>query len=473
MDFDEKKKNISKDDTIAAIITPPGEGGIGAIRISGPETSKIIVKIFRPIDPEFKPDRFFHLYYGHIVNPHGEIIDEVTMVRMPRGQSYTGQEQAEIFCHGGQYVLKRILQEILSHQVRPAEPGEFTKRAFLSGRIDLTKAEAVADLIASKTEYSYNAARGNLLGKTTEYIDAIRKGVVELLAEVEASVDYPEEDLEIGDKNRLLDNIDAIISQAKELSESYQAGQILKEGYKIAIAGRPNAGKSSLFNLMLNKDRAIVAPTPGTTRDYLTEWIDLEGVPVSITDTAGLRAKGGQIEKAGQVSAYNIIRDSDLVIWIVDITRKSWEPETIRDVADLPAKGNVLIVINKIDKVEKYDKKAAGNAFKMDGCSGIVRISCRTEAGFKLLRKELVNRISKSMPDLTDRLVVTSARHKKKLDNFLKAFARARKKIAHNESPELIAFELRIGLNEIDEITGRVYFDEILENIFSRFCVGK
>lgn len=396
------------------------------------------------------------------------------MVRMPKGQSYTGQEQAEIFCHGGQFVLKRILREIFTHQVRPAEPGEFTKRAFLSGRIDLTKAEAVADLIASKTEYSYHAARGNLLGKMTDYIDAVRKGVVELLAEVEASVDYPEEDLEVGDKKRMLENIDEIISKAGELSESYRAGQIIREGYKIAIAGRPNAGKSSLFNLMLNKDRAIVAPTPGTTRDYLTEWIDLEGVAVSITDTAGLRAKGGQIEKAGQVSAYNIIRDSDLVLWMVDLTRKRWYSEMARDIAGLPTKNKVLVVLNKEDLLDesggiKLIKKTLDIRPRIE----IAILSCKTERGFKNFRLSLIDRISRSMPDLTDRLVVTSARHKKKLDNFLKAFGRARKKIANGESPELIAFELRVGLNEIDEITGRVYFDEILENIFSRFCVGK
>ncbi|PKK83979.1 MAG: tRNA uridine-5-carboxymethylaminomethyl(34) synthesis GTPase MnmE [candidate division Zixibacteria bacterium HGW-Zixibacteria-1] len=473
MGFDEKKKNISKDDTIAAIITPPGEGGIGAIRISGPETPKVIRKIFRPADPEITPDRFFHLYYGHIINNQSNIIDEVTMVQMPQGQSYTGQNQAEIFCHGGQYVLKQILEVIYGNQVRPAEPGEFTRRAFLAGRIDLAKAEAVADLIASKTEYSYHAAMNNLLGRMTDYIDSIRSGAIALLAEIEVSVDYPEEGLEAGDKARLLESIDTIIFHAKELSESYRAGQIIKEGFKIAIAGRPNAGKSSLFNLMLNQNRAIVAPTPGTTRDYLTEWIDMEGAAVSITDTAGLRAKGGQIEKAGQVSAKGIINDSDLVIWIVDISRKEWKSETIKDINEISKDKKTLVALNKIDKIGNFDKSAAGSIDCQNKALKVIPMSCKTDTGFKLLRKELIKRINESMPDLTDRLVVTSARHKKKLDDFLAAFGKARKNIVKEESPELIAFELRSGINQIDEITGRIYNDEILENIFSRFCIGK
>ena len=407
------------------------------------------------------------------MDKQGDIIDEVTMVGMPRGQSYTGQNQAEIFCHGGQFVLKRILDEIFKHKVRPAEPGEFTKRAFLAGKIDLARAEAVADLIASKTEYSYSAARNNLLGRMSEYILVIRKAAVELLAEIEASIDYPEEEIETAEQKRLLDSIDDIISRVRELADSYQAGQIIKEGYRIAIAGRPNAGKSSLFNLLLNQNRAIVATTPGTTRDYLTEWIDLDGIAVSITDTAGLRSRAGQVEKAGQISAMNIINDSDLVIWIADISRKRWQLELAGDIEDLPDRSKVVAALNKIDKVESYNRKAVTITPDISGLSGCIAISCKTGEGFKSLRKMLARRINNNMPDLTDRLVVTSARHKQKLDNFLASFRLAKKSIAQSESPELTALELRRGINEIDEITGRVYNDEILENIFSRFCIGK
>jgi len=395
------------------------------------------------------------------------------MVEMPQGQSYTGQKQAEIFCHGGQFVLKQILEEIFKYDVRPAEPGEFTRRAFLSGKIDLARAEAVADLIASKTEYSYNAAKNNLLGRMSEYIDSIRAAAVEILAEIEASIDFPEEDTDTAEQKRLSDGIDKITTRAKELAESYRAGQIIKEGYKIAVAGRPNAGKSSLFNLMLNQNRAIVAPSPGTTRDYLTEWIDLDGVAVAVSDTAGLRSKAGVVEKAGQESALSLIKNSDLVIWITDISRKNWIRETAADIAELPENSPVVIAVNKIDNIETLTKKSLD---KLDGIGPDIEripLSCKTKAGFKLLRKRLAARINENMPDLTDRLVLTSARHKKKLDNFIAALGRAKKKLNEAESPEIIAFELRQGINEIDEITGRIYNDEILENIFSRFCIGK
>ncbi|MCX6830331.1 MAG: tRNA uridine-5-carboxymethylaminomethyl(34) synthesis GTPase MnmE [candidate division Zixibacteria bacterium] len=465
----ERGIKFSNEDTIAAIITPPGEGGIGAIRIAGPESSSIISSIFRPAEQSVTPPLPFHLYYGHIVDKGGNVIDEVTMVEMPEGKSYTGQKQAEIFCHGGQFVLRQILNLVFAHGARPAEPGEFTRRAFLAGRIDLARAEAVADLIASKTEYAYAAAKNNLLGALSEQVGQIRNQALDLLSEIEASVDYPEEDIDTADKERLLVSLDKIIEEITELATTYRSGRIIKEGYKIAIAGRPNAGKSSLFNLLLNQNRAIVAPIPGTTRDYLTEWIDLEGIAVSLTDTAGLRKATGIIEKAGQRSAQEIMAGSDLVIWIVDLTRRSWEQELETDLKSI-SKTIILLLYNKIDKLNKAQKEKL--EVKLKEHSGVV-FSCVTRAGLKDLRTELVRRISNQMPDLTDRLVVTSERHKKKMENALKYLRKAKRNIGRDESPELVAFELRQGINEIDEITGRVYNEEILDRIFSRFCIGK
>ncbi len=400
----------------------------------------------------------------------GNIIDEVTLVEMPDGKSYTGQKQAEIFCHGGQYILRRILKEILDYGVRPAEPGEFTRRAFLSGRIDLAKAEAVADLIASKTEFAYSAARKNLLGKLSERIDDLRNRAINLLAEIEASVDYPEEDLEIAEKNKMTEDLAYIIEEATGLIETYRSGKIIREGFKIVIAGQPNAGKSSLFNILLNQNRAIVAPIPGTTRDYLTEWIDLDGWMVSVTDTAGLRGKAGIIEKAGQKSTEKIIKDSDLIIWIVDITRPKWQVEAVRDLAKLPSKSPKMLLYNKIDKL-KGNRKSIGG--RKNYSSKGIEISCLTGDGLGKLKKELIRIIQSDIPDLTDRMVLTSERHKKKLEAAVKYFNRAGKGIKKSLSPELIAFELRQGINEIDEITGRIYNEEILDRIFARFCIGK
>lgn len=389
---------------------------------------------------------------------------------MPAGRSYTGQAQAEIFSHGGYYIMRKILAEIVRLGARVAEPGEFTRRAFLAGRIDLAKAEAVADIIASKTEHAYNAARKNLLGRFSEYIDRIRDMAIGLLSEIEASVDYPEEDLQTEEKEQLLANADELITSIKGLLDSYQAGQIIKEGFKIAIAGRPNAGKSSLFNLLLNQNRAIVAPVPGTTRDYLTEWIDLDGVAVALTDTAGLRSSSGVIEKAGQKSARAIMHEADLVLWIVDVARKRWQKELVSDLKDDHHCAKYLILLNKVDKLPEDEAAALKPAVRE--FSAVV-LSCKAGTGLKGLRKTLAGRITGQMPDLTDRLVLTSERHRAKLANALKSFRLGRKGIASGESPEMIAFELRRAVNEIDEITGRIYNEEILDRIFARFCIGK
>ncbi len=389
---------------------------------------------------------------------------------MPAGRSYTGQAQAEIFSHGGYYIMRKILAEIVKLGARVAEPGEFTRRAFLAGRIDLAKAEAVADVIASKTEYAYSAAKKNLLGRFSEHIDHIREMAVGLLSEIEASVDYPEEHIEPDEKDQLLATADELTESITELLGSYQAGQIIKEGYKIAIAGRPNAGKSSLFNLLLNQNRAIVAPVPGTTRDYLTEWIDLDGVAVALTDTAGLRSSSGVIEKAGQESAQAIMNEADLVLWIVDVARKRWQKELSSDVKADRKSAKYLILLNKIDKLTDEESASVKQAA---GTLSAVSLSCKTGSGLKSLRKTLAGRITGQMPDLTDRLVLTSERHRSKLANALKSLRRGRKGIESGESPELIAFELRRAVNEIDEITGRIYNEEILDRIFARFCIGK
>ncbi len=460
-------------DTIAAIITPLGDGGLGAIRISGPSSFTIIKKIFRRAEKNKTVDKTFRLYYGYIVDNKGDIIDEVTMVQMPRGKSYTGQRQTEIFCHGGQFVLKRILNEIFKHGVRPAEPGEFTRRAFLAGRIDLARAEAVADIVASKTEYAYNAAINNLLGRLSEKINSIRSSAIELLAEIEASIDYPDEELDSVEKTKWLDSIDNIIVQIDELAKSYKAGKIIKEGYRIAIVGRTNAGKSSLFNLLLNQSRAIVAPTPGTTRDYLTEWIDLAGMAVSVTDTAGLRSTAARVEQEGQKSALEIMKNAHLVIWIADITSKKWQTELKKDIIKYGDNYNILIVVNKIDKNRNIGEKAPISISAFDRLIPYTLLSCKTESGFKELKNMLIEYINKAMPDQTDGLFVTSERHQKKLRDSLKNLRRVKKGIRDTISPELIAFDLRLGINGIDEITGRIYNEEILEKIFERFCIGK
>jgi len=414
----------------------------------------------------------FHMYFGFALDRDEEIIDQITLVEMPEGKSYTGQRQAEIFCHGGRFVLTRILKEIFSLGARPAEPGEFTRRAFLSGRIDLASAEAVADLVAAQTEYAYQTARQNLLGFFSEQIEDIRREVIAILAEIEASIDYPEEGLEAKTSRHIIDSLDRTIAHIGRLVDSYKAGRIIREGYKIAVAGRTNAGKSSLFNRLLNQNRALVASLPGTTRDYLTEWIDLDGMAVSLTDTAGIRATSSRLEKAGQKSSEEIVAEADLIVWIADISRPKWSGELKSDLDRLKDRQNIQIVLNKIDKIKRKNKLTDPSELPADR-GEVALISCLTGAGLDDLRSMLIGRINETMPDTSERMVVTSLRHQAKLAEAQKSFTRASQGIRQGQTPELTAFDLRQGINEIDEITGKVYNEEILDEIFSRFCIGK
>ncbi len=459
---------LQDEETIVAIITPPGEGGISALRLSGKRSLFVLTKHFktakRETSKEFQP---FLMKFGHFIDKHGNEIDEILAVYMPRRHSYTGEAQVEIFCHGGNQAAKKILNSLIDSGGRVAEPGEFTKLAFLSGRIDLSKAEAVAELISAHTEKSYDVAKEHLLGSYSIVIESVRKKLIELIAEVEASIDFPEEEISPDDKKNLLQALASINSQVKHLVSTYKGGRIINEGFKIAICGRPNAGKSSLFNLLLRHQRALVTPTPGTTRDYLSEWIDLDGYAVNLIDTAGLRTGGGAIEKAGQFSARKIMKQSHLILWMIDLSQKNWKILLEQDLQSEFHK-NVLLVANKIDRAKKI-KFASDEINKR----GILPISCVTKIGIEKLQKNLLDRISKSMPDLTSGQVVTSVRHAQKLKNSLKCLKSAEIKLSKNVSPELTAFDLRQAADALSEITGRIYNDDILGQIFSKFCIGK
>lgn len=455
-------------DTIAAIITPPGEGGISAIRLAGRQSLSLLTKHYRSsIGKESEAFQPFLMRFGHFIDHQKKDIDEILAVFMPKGHSYTGQEQAEIFCHGGNQTAKKILNSLIKSGARAAEPGEFTKMAFLSGRFDLSKAEAVAELISANTEKSFEVAKEHLLGGYSGTVESLREKLIELIAEVEASIDFPEEEIEPQKQAELLMTLSEIENAVGELAASYQGGRIINEGFKIAICGRPNAGKSSLFNLLLKQERALVTPTPGTTRDYLSEWIELDGYAVNLIDTAGLRTGGGTIEKAGQSSARKIMKQSDLILWMIDLSQKNWQKDLESDLKSDWHK-NVLLAGNKADKIKTGKSKKSVS----DGLH-IIQISCATKSGLGKLKKEMLKRVNDSMPDLTSGQIVTSARHQQKLKEALKRIKTTAIKLKQNASPELTAFDLRQAADSLAEITGRICNDDILGRIFSKFCIGK
>ena len=407
------------------------------------------------------------LRYGWFCRADGARLDEIMVVYMPAGRSYTGLDQVEIYCHGGSEAVRLLLDELLKSGARAAEPGEFTRLSFLNGRIDLTQAEAVAELIDAKTRASYEAAREHLSGAYAEHLNMLRNGLVEILAEIEAAIDHPEEDIAPDGGSGLTESLSNLMDHVKRLKESYDSGRILRDGFKIVIGGRPNAGKSTLFNLLLEQERAIVTDTPGTTRDYLSEWIEIDGVPVNLIDTAGLRIGGSKIERAGQDLARELISKCDLLIWIADLTRKNWPTELQTDLVSL-AHARIVVVGNKIDIVTESRREQ-----KKGQLADLLPISCLTGVGVAELSGRLITTIRESMPDLTSGLVVTSARHRQKLERTLKQMRRAGKLLKHGESPELIVFELQFAVAALDELTGRIYNDEILDRIFSKFCIGK
>jgi len=456
----------SDNDTIVAVITPPGEGGIAALRLAGPQSRAYLARFFRPSQSDNAEPEPFLLRYGHFLSAENEFLDEIMAVYMPHGKSYTGLEQVELFCHGGRQVVRLILDELVAAGARTAEPGEFTKMAFLNGRIDLARAEAVAELIAANTQSSYEASREHLTGAYSEHVTRIRNEIVAVMSEIEAAIDFPEDEITPSGRTELNTRLESLSSQIKLLIESYSTGRIIKEGFRIVIAGRPNAGKSSLFNLLLKHERALVNPVPGTTRDYLSEWVDIDGIAVNLIDTAGIRERGGQVERMGQERARAIMKLADLVVWIADISTNNWTRVLERDITSLDH-DRIMLVGNKIDIVRSTARRRKIAEYRL------VPISCRTGVGVTSFEKELSAKIWSHMPDLASGLVVTSARHKQKLTVARKAIRSASTKLGADESFELVAFDLGQAARAIDEIIGRVYTEEVLEHIFGKFCIGK
>jgi tRNA modification GTPase len=470
------------DDTIAAIATPLGEGGLAVIRLSGPQALGIADRCFVPAGrgsskPSSAPTHTIH--YGRIVRG-GCTVDEVLVAVLRAPRTFTREDVVEITCHGGILPAKTVLDAVLEGGARLAQPGEFTRRAFLNGRIDLAQAEAVVDLIHSRTELALRAANEQLAGKLSERIHRLREGLLKALAHVEAHIDFPDEDIAPESREQLLDRLERGVAFMEDLLRTAGEGQILRSGIRVAIIGRPNAGKSSLLNQLLGHDRAIVSSIPGTTRDTIEETANIRGLPVVFVDTAGLRDARGEIEKEGVRRSRRTLEEAELLLHIFDVS----EPLTAEDekhLAEFQGKKRIL-VRNKTDLPPRLElPRMAGRdvsttparAEDNPPCVPIVDVSCLTGEGMERLKdaiKELVwsGEIKAEMLE-----VMVNSRHQDALNRARASTLRAIELLRASQPLELTAMELRIAVNAVGEIIGKTTTEDLLDMIFSQFCIGK
>ena len=452
------------DDTIAAIATPLGEGGLAVIRLSGPQALPVADKIFVPVGKSsLKPSAAstHTIEYGHIER-HDKVIDEVLVAVMRAPRTFTREDVVEITCHGGLLPAKLILDSALASGARLAEPGEFTKRAFLNGRIDLAQAEAVADLIHARTELALAAANEQLAGKLSQRINQLRDDLIKVLAHVEAHIDFPDEDIAPDTKAQLLSRMEHGAAFMTELLKTANEGQILRRGIRTAIIGRPNAGKSSLLNLLLGHDRAIVSPLPGTTRDTIEETANIRGLPVVFIDTAGLREAGDAIEAEGIRRSRESLARAELILHVLDGS-EPLTPEDEMHLAEFTA-GKRLLICNKADLPRQLQLPPDVDA---------VEVSCVTGRGLEELKDAIRNCIWSGEIKAEMLQVMINSRHQEALGRARGAAERAIEALRTNLTLELVAMDLRIAVNAVGEIVGKTSTEDLLDSIFSQFCIGK
>jgi tRNA modification GTPase len=456
------------EDTIAAIATPAGEGGIGIIRLSGQCALAIADELFagsRRQSLLAVPN--FSLHHGYIVHPAtGMTLDEVLVSVMRSPHSYTREDVVEINCHGGMLALQQVLEVVLARGARLATPGEFTKRAFLNGRIDLSQAESVLDVIRAKTDAGLQLAVQQLQGKLSKRVQAIRDHIAQLLAAIEASIDFADEDIEIISFAQIDDQIQSDLAAVEQLLAGAQEGTILREGLSMAIVGKPNVGKSSLLNVFLQEERAIVTPIPGTTRDTIEDVLNLNGIPIRLIDTAGLRETSDQVERLGVERSRRMIQHADMVLCVFDGSAP-WSVEDEHFLNKVAHKEKFFI-LNKIDlpaQLTQEDLQA-----QLHEPVPIFRVSLTEQIGIDELKQAIVEKVI-SVP--IESVAVTNVRHKHALTCAKSSLLHAQQSTQLAMSPEFIALDLREALNHLGEITGETTTDDILDRIFSTFCIGK
>ncbi|OGQ06474.1 MAG: tRNA uridine-5-carboxymethylaminomethyl(34) synthesis GTPase MnmE [Deltaproteobacteria bacterium RBG_19FT_COMBO_46_12] len=458
-----------EEETIAAISTPFGESGIGIVRMSGPMAESIVRGLFKA-----KRDQSLfishHFHYGEIIDPRdGHPVDEVLVVLMRGPKTYTREDIVEINCHGGYLVLQKVLELVLAQGARMAQPGEFTKRAFLNGRIDLTRAEAVIDLIKAKTMEGIDIANQQLKGSLYKEMASLKGRLIRHLSLIEAHIDFPEEEMETIPQAEMRRDLHNSIQKLEEWISTYEEGRVFREGITCAITGKTNVGKSSLLNVLLKQERAIVTPIPGTTRDVIEEVLNIHGIPVRLMDTAGLRKAKDFIEQEGVRRAKERVADADLILLILDGSR-DLDEDDLEIILEIKEKKKVVI-INKKDLPLKLSLEEIKKRFPEDP---LVSISALKNEGVEDLKKAIYSSlIHRDIRVSPEHLIVANIRHKTALTQINENLLNALKGLEEGASLEFIAFEIRSALDALGEMVGETTTEEVLNRIFEQFCIGK
>ena len=454
--------------TIVAISTASGNGGIGIIRLSGRQTFDIINKIFIPKNKS-KDIKGYTMKYGNIVNPeNNEIIDEVLVAYFVAPKSYTTENMCEINSHGGTVVEKRILELCLENGAELAEPGEFTKRAFLNGRIDLSQAEGIIDLINSKTEMEAKESINQLEGNLSKKIKKIEQKMLDIMVNIEVTIDYPEYDVEEITNSEALKKLNEIHNLLNELENSFNKGKIIKDGIKTVIIGKPNAGKSSLLNSLLKEDRAIVSDIAGTTRDTIEEYLNIDGIPLKLIDTAGIRDTENTIEKIGVEKSKKLVNDADLIIAIFDISGSLDEDD--RKIIELIRDKKAIILLNKVD-VLKNNNKMEEEIKKLN--KSVIKISAKEEMGLENLYDEIKKMFELNEISSNNEILITNERHKNQIIKAKQNILDAIETVKNNTPVDIISIYINQAMEDLGEITGVNVSENIINEIFAKFCLGK
>ena len=454
--------------TIASISTAPGIGGIGIIRMSGAQTFEILEKIFKQKNPQKIEDiKGYTIKYGHIVD-NEKIIDEVLVSYFKAPKSYTTENMCEINSHGGTVILKEILELCLKNGAELAEPGEFTKRAFLNGRIDLAQAESVIDIINAKSEKEAKSSINQLEGFLSRDISEIKQGILDVLVNIDVTIDYPEYDTPEVQKKEIKDMLENTINKLSRLEKSFDNGKIIKDGIKTAIIGKPNAGKSSLLNAILKEDRAIVTALAGTTRDTIEEFVTVRGVPLKLVDTAGIREAVDEVEKIGVEKSIKQAQDADLEIAIFD-SSKPLDAEDL-EILNLIKNKKTIILLNKTDLKQVISED---DDRLISVTSNILKISALNKTGIEELYDKISEMFNLDEINLDNEVLITNLRHKNIISKAKENALNAKNALENNMPIDIIAIYIRQILDDLGEITGEVVTEDIINEIFSKFCLGK